>query len=464
MSKERIGHVPGLPPYHFANKAAGWIFMNGNIPNPTTLVQQFAEVLRNPCHFDPAVDAERRVTLVTAAFDKGHELHDRHLIGDFEAIGIDAGWEGGYPTRVRNLSVWHSFKAWKEAEPWLYRRYTEKQDAILAIKEDYHAKMARYVDRAVDLLGGLVSDYPELGLFELYHVDDWTPDTSTERSPTAPDNEVVARALDRLRGRGEDVARARELRHHIDHLVFKDSEVLAACKAIEDHFRRASGIDRSELYLAQRERLWKTLLESGTIFIYGGRVHVLMNRLRFYDLHEAIREAVKRGTNVFGISAGSIIQSDTFSIALADAPSGGHQVAADEGVGTVRGVRIFPHAHDYHPYMRTGDRNELSFVALRHPNSVAVGLNQASVLLKESYLCAEDGEVYQRYSSVGDDPVLVFGPRGCRHEMRKGDQLLLPGTRAFAGHVQLARREELEELEWVCLSGGPGRGGMGPGE
>ncbi len=454
MSSELCNQEAGLPGYLFENKAAGWILMNGNIPDPADLVQQFAEHLRRPHHFDPEIDAQARVTLVTAAFDKGHELHDRHLIGHFEAIGIDAGWEGGYPTRVRNLAVWHSFNAWKAAEPWLYRRYTEKQDAILAIKEDYYTKMARYVYHAVDILADLTSRYPGLGLFELYHADDWIPDTSTEPSDMTPDNDTVMQGLERLQSRPADADLARQLRGHIDHLVFKDSEVLAACKAIEDHFRTASGIDRSELYLAQRERLWKTLLESGTIFIYGGRVHVLMNRLRFYDLHEAIREAVRRGTNVFGISAGSIIQSDTFSIALADAPSGGHQVAADEGVGTVPGLRIFPHAHDYHRYMRTGNRNDLSFFALRHPDSVTVGLNQASVLLKETYRCSADGREYHRFTSAGNDPVLVFGPRGCRHEMRCGDQLLLPGTRPFAGHVQLARREELEEVEQQCLNTG----------
>ena len=126
-------------------------------------------------------------------------------------------------------------------------------------------------------------------------------------------------------------------------------------------------------------------------------------------------------------------------------------MAADEGVGTVTGLRIFPHAHDYHPYMRSGNRNDLSFFALRHPQSITVGLNQASVLLKETYLCREDGGTYHRYTSVGRDPVLVFGPRGSRHEMHPGDQLLMPGTRYHRGHVQLARREEMDPLETGCV-------------
>lgn len=443
----------GLPPFLFKRKAAGWVFMNGNIPNPGDFVTMFADKIRNPQHPDPEINEERRVTLVTAAYDKGHEFNDRHHIHDFEQIGIDAGWQGGYPTRVRNLSVWNHFNTWKKKEKWLYRRYTEKQDAILAITEDYYKKMEETVERAVATLNGLKEDYPDLGLYEFYQLETWQPDGSTVLSESVRANERIEKDLTRLKKRRTDLTRVLELRNLIEHLVYKDSEVLAACKAIEDHFKYASGLEKSQLYVEQREALRQTLLNAATIFIYGGRVYVLMNRLRFYDLQKTLRLAVEQGANLFGISAGSVIQSNQFSLALPDAPSGGHLIAADEGVGLIENIRIFPHVYDYQPYVRDGSRDDLTFFALRHPGNVAVGLNQTSVLLREVYRCAKDGKTYLRYSSVGDDPVLVFGPRGRRYEMLKGDQLLLPGTRGFSGAFQLARLEEIEAAETECEEG-----------
>lgn len=438
-------HLPELPPYIFRNKSAGWLFLNGNIPYPRDLVSMFRHQILHPQHPDPQVDEERRVVLVTAAFESGHEFHDRHLISDFEEIGLDAGWRGGFPTKVRNLAVWSAFKRWKESEKWLYQRYTEKQDALLAIKRDYHTKMQTYVTAMLESLADLSGSYSELGLYEFCHLEDWRKDPAA----VLPDDDTVQaekinKQLEKLSKDRADSSKSIQLRHKMDHLVYKDSEVLAACKAIEDHFKHASGIEKSELYLAQKTELWHVMESAATIFMYGGRVYVLMNRLRFYDLDIALKQAVGGGSNVFGISAGSVIQTDEFALAIPNA-SGGHQIAADQGTDLIRNLRVFPHAYDYYKYMREASRNDLSFSALRHPKSVTVGLNQESVLLKETYKM-EDKE-YQRVTSVGRQPVLVFGPRGVTYEMEPGDQLMLEGCRHFDGQQRLARKAEVDDLE-----------------
>ncbi len=437
-----------LPAKIFRDKAAGWVFQNGNIPKPRDLVHMFREQLLRPRHPDPEINAERRVVLVTAAFTSGHELHDRHLIHDFEEIGIDAGWKDGYPTRVRNLGVWSAFKTWQKKERWLYQRYTEKQDAVLAIKRDYLEKNQGYVDRIFQLLGELSQTYRFLGLYEIHHLPEWrqTPETVLPRTPEAAAS--MQRNLEALVASRSSLAKAEEIRHCLEHLVYKDSEVLTLLQAIEDHFRECSGILDSQLYREQKADLEKTVTQAATLVLYGGRVYVLMNRLRFYGLDKVIREAVDRGTNLFGISAGALIQSDHFFLAEERGTPGGHLMAADAGLGLTPGLRIFPHADDYYRYIREASRNDLSFFALRHREGVAVGLNQESVLLFERYLCPKDARVYHRYSSVGPQPVLVFGPRGMRYEMGPGDELLLPGTRHYDGTPRLAWAPEVEELDF----------------
>lgn len=430
-----------------SKKAAGWVFQNGNIPQPRDLVRMFRQQILNPEHPDPETDAARRVVLVTAAFTSGHELHDRHLIRDFEEIGLDAGWDNGYPTKVRNLAVWSAFKTWQSKEKWLYQRYTEKQDTILAIKRDYLEKNQGYVERVFRALGALAGRYPHLGLFELYNLETWRKDPD-EVLPQTPAAASISRNLEKLSASAGDLGRATEIRRCLDHLIYKDSEVLAAIESVEGHFRAASGLESSELYLSQREELREAIRGAATLFLYGGRVFVLMNRLRFYGLDETLREAVGAGSNLFGISAGALIQSDYFFLAEPHGSPGGHLMAADQGLGLVHGLRVFPHADDYYKYIREASRNDLSFFALRHEGCVTVGLNQESVLKYERYRCDADDKVYRRYSSVGGQPVLVFGPRGMRYEMGPGDELLLPGTRHYDGAARLAWAPEVAELDY----------------
>jgi hypothetical protein len=432
----------------FEKKASGWVFQNGNIPNPRDLVQMFRKQILHPEHPNEEINEERRVVLVTAAFTSGHELHDRHLISDFEGIGLDAGWDNGYPTKIRNLSVWSAFKIWQKKERWLYQRYTEKQDTILAIKRDYLEKNQSYVDRVFDTLAELSQNYPFLGLYEIYHLDEWRRDPESILPDTPEAAAALVRNFEALDRRPPDRERAEIIRRCLDHLIYKDSEVLTAIASVEGHFRTCSGISESELYVSQREALKDAILNAATLFLYGGRVYVLMNRLRFYGLDEILREAVTRGSNVFGISAGALIQTDHFFLAEPHGSPGGHLMAADQGLGLVEDLRIFPHADDYYRYIREASRNHLSFFALRHEDCITVGLNQESVLLYERYHCELDEKIYRRYSSVGSQPVLVFGPRGKRYEMAPGDELLLPGTRHYNGGVRLAWAPEVEELDY----------------
>lgn len=432
----------------FDHKAAGWVFQNGNIPQPKDLVSKFRAQILAPRHPDPEIDAEKRVVLVTAAFTSGHELHDRHLIRDFEEIGLDAGWREGFPTRVRNLAVWSAFKLWQESEKWLYQRYTEKQDTIRAIKREYLQKNKSYITRIFESLKHLAAHYRFLGLYEIYHLDDWRKDPEQVLPKTPEAAAAMDRNMTSLDRSKADAARADEIRRCLDHLVYKDSEVLAACEAVERHFQEGSGLQSSELYQRQKAELTETIAKAATLFLYGGRVYVLINRLRFYGLDKVLREAVEKGANVFGISAGALIQTDYFSLAEDRSHPGGHLMAADVGLGLVQGIRIFPHADDYYEYIREASRNDLSFFALRHKGCITVGLNQESVLLYERYACPYDKKTYNRYSSVGSQPVLVFGPRGMRYEMGPGDELLLPGTRHYDGTPRLAWAPEVEELEF----------------
>lgn len=437
----------------FDDKEMGWIFLNGNVSKEEDLVRMCHERILEPQHFDRKINESKKVLLVTAAFEKGHEHHDRHLIEMFERLSIDARWENDFPRNIQNLSVWTMFNTFKERERWLYRKYTEKQDMIKAIKQDYLLKNSHYIESAHQTAKDLGRTYPNLTMFDFYHIDQFR-DRPEIFTLAVNNKEYAARKLSDLESLYKsalDRDLCKELKSTIDHIVFKDDEVFSLCGFIEDYFLEKSGIANSQLYQEQRNDLKERISSSASIFIFGGRTYVLVNRLRFYRLGEFFKDALKHGTNIFGISAGTLSQMDKFYLNLERFVPGGYLRAADKGMGLVQGLWVTPHAEDY-AYIREAHPDALSFFSLRQRNGVMVGLSEKSVLLYERYKDPIDGNVYKRYTSIGEEPVLVFGVRGIKHEMKKYSQLIVEGTKFFEGTNMIGDKEDIEELENKYLS------------
>ena len=443
MKMEKKIKYPGL----LENKVEGWCFLNGNVSNEEDLIRMCKDTILNPRHSEKEINESRKVLLVTAAFSKGHEHDDRHLIEMFERISIDAKWDGHFPRNIQNLSVYSMFNDFKEKEKWLYQKYTEKQDRIKAIKRDYYEKNFHYVEEIYNISGSLLEHYKTLTLYDLYYIDKFkdNPDDFTV-DLTEDEKQRKLYDLSNLSSSYGDSLKSMELKNTLDHIIYKDNELFSLCEHIEMYYLNKSGVQNSSFYKEQREELAKRIISSASIFIFGGRVFVLVNRLRFYRLDTFFKEARSRGTNIYGISAGSICQTDKFSLAFERSFPGGHISASDFGMGLLKGLFVFPHAEDIN-YIREAHRDKLSFFALRHNPAVAVGLTEKSVLLCEKYRDPFDGEVYDRYTSVGDEPVLIFGERGKRCDLHKNDQVILEGTKFYKGMKQVAAKEDIEIME-----------------
>ena len=429
------------------NKAKGWIFLNGNVEKEEDLVLMCRDQIIEPQNFNETLNKTKKVLLVTAAFQKGHEHHDRHLIESFEKVGIDAMWENGHPKNIQNLSVWTMFNDFKFREKWMYQKYTEKQDVLKALKQDYLVKNSHYVEKAHELTRDLARTYSNLSMFELYHLDEYGKDNDLfVINHNKQTGDLILKDLESLTKNPFDLDLCKELKDVINHLLFKDREIFAICQFIEKHFLEKSGIQESSLYKEQRADLAERIKSSATIFIYGGRVYVLINRLRFYQLGEFFKSTLEQGTNIFGISAGTLCQMEQFYLNLDRFSPGGYLRACDMGMGLVHGLWVTPHAEDYN-YIREANRDALSFFSLRQSNGVVVGLSAKSILLCEQYKDPFDGNVYGRYTSIGDEPVLIFGIRGVKHEMKKNAQIILRDTKFFSGKPMIADEEDIKELE-----------------
>lgn len=431
------------------HKAQGWVFLNGNVATEQDLVGMFRHQMLHPQHQDPVIDKSCKVLLITAAFFKGHEHHDRHLISMFERMGIDAGWNGPYPTNIQNLSVYSMFLDFKEKEKWLYRRYTEKQDQLIAAKRDYHSKNQHYLDRVTEDTDRLEGRYENLSLYEFYHYDEFDEPDYLLEGVDEEERDLKLADIKRLKRSSRALGWCQEIRDLVDHLNYKDEEIFSLCRHIEAYFLEKSGVLNSSLYQEQREDMQQRILSSASCILFGGRVFVLTNRLRFYRLGEVFQDALTGGTNFFGISAGTMCLQERYFLSLPRDFPGGFLRAADQGVGLVSGLSVFPHAYDYR-YIREAHQDELSLFTLRHRDRVAMGLNEKSVLLCEKYCDPVNGKIYKRYSSVGDDPVIVFGERGRSVEMEQNDELILDGAKFFDGRPKVGTREDIcsAETEW----------------
>ncbi|MBN2385251.1 Type 1 glutamine amidotransferase-like domain-containing protein [bacterium] len=445
MQSNEIEAIPPSRPLQ--HKARGWLFLNGNVAREEDLVRMFRRSICTPEHFVPEVDRSKKVLLITAAFERGQEHHDRHLIHMFERLHIDANWRGNFPQNIQNLSIYNMFMQFQKQEPWLYRRYNEKQEQIKVVKKDYYIKISHHVERLEELRNYLHIYNPDLNIFDFYHSDKirdnpyfFVLNMSSGKARRRQ------KALDHLVSSPQLMAMCHEFRNIIDHLVYLDDEIFCLCQEIECFFLEKSGIRTNALYQEQRAELIKRITSSATIFIFGGRVFVLVNRLRFYELGPIFEEAIQMGTNIFGISAGSICQTRRFSLSFNRSGSAGDVFAADNGLGLVNGIRIFPHADDIR-YIMDADVNELTLFTLRHRENAVIGLREKSVLLCETYRDPVDNNEYKRFSSIGEHPVMVFGERGEIVQLGHLDEMFMEGCKFYSGIVQVATRRDVLQLE-----------------
>ncbi len=427
-------------------KIRGDIFLNGNVANERDLVQMVSRHVLEPRTFRDDLNATRKTLLVTAAWKKGHEFNERHVIGYLEEIGLDAGWRGGYPTNIQNLGLYTAFERFIKAEPKLYAIYHEKQETIKALKLGYFVKNGDRLTRVFADFGEFRRLIPGLGFFDLfYSIDDEKDlDFFTRDLDLAALNAKV-KAIRDLHRNAKARGLARRIGEDLNVMIEEDRALYAECRRIENQFFESSGIERSGLYLEQRAEMEGRILSSASIFIFGGRVYVLNNRLRFYRLAEVFERALAQGTNTYGVSAGSICQTDDFALNFEKQFKGGFLRAEDHGMGLVRGIWIFTHANDYR-YIVRADESMLSMFAIRHFPQIVVGLSRNSILRVRKYRDDAKRE-FMRYVSYGTDPVLVFGVRGRATKLAEGDEIVIEGTRHFNGENMVYTRDEIRALE-----------------
>ncbi|HLM73672.1 MAG TPA: Type 1 glutamine amidotransferase-like domain-containing protein, partial [Polyangiaceae bacterium] len=162
-----------------------------------------------------------------------------------------------------------------------------------------------------------------------------------------------------------------------------------------------------------RERLERRILSANSILLFGGRLDLLLDALRFFKLREPMFEALRRGAQFVAMSAGAMVLCERVIVYDDLAETRRDFQLYDRGLELVRDIQLFPHCMER---IQTDDPDNLAYLARRFRHHVCVGLNQRSFLLLEM-------QPRRAISKGEDDGVYVFGPDGDKLCYRAGQAI-----------------------------------------
>lgn len=393
----------------------GTILFNGNIRFETDFIDKFKDRILSSNHIDPEVRDSKKVLLITAAWQK-REFQENHIKQALYNIGIQPKFQGGFDQNTQNLSIYHDFNTFKNEVPSIHNFYHSKQQVIQRVKQFYREKNSGLISILQKQLNILKTTFKNITLHSALTYD---------VNATA-NNLNSVNQWELLYHYG-----CKDIQGTMQKLVENDSEMIKVCREIDDYFFINSNVQNNEVYKMLKQNLEKRILSSNSIFIFGGNVAVLYNRLNFFKLKDVFAEALNRGTNFYTVSAGSLSLCDNIIVFDDNSAewAGEHKMydyeLFDIGFGLVKKVQIFPHCRDY---IHLDDKDTITYTVERFKNTMCVGLDQESFLLMETY--QENGQEYERFSSIGkEDGLYIFEHDGNVRVTDYTEELALPGTK-----------------------------------
>jgi peptidase E len=368
----------------------GAILFNGNAESEEWLVRTAAPFLLASRHRDPEVAASRRTLLVTAGWAE-QEHDETHVKRALNASGIPSQFDGGFDRTHENLSLLTELDGVLGGAPELAEAFRELRRAEATARRFYLEHNAHTIDLFRRTLREAKAQAPDLDLSSLL---------ADLAHPTGPGS-LVRHAL------------ARELRRAFRTLESNDDHLFELLGEIERRAFDNAGVGYHPGFRATKDRLERRILSASTIFLFGGRLDLLLGALRFFRLRDAFVEALRRGAQIVAVSAGALVLCERVIVYDDFAETPRDFQLYDRGLGIVQDIQVLPHCMER---IQTDDSDNLAYLARRFRHHACVGLNQRSLLLLEL--------APRRARSVGeDDGVYVFGPDGNKRCHSSGEEV-----------------------------------------
>lgn len=379
----------------------GSILANGNIRDETDFVRMARDRLLASQHEDPAVRESRKVLIVTAGWAE-NEYREDHLKEVIASVGVPSRYVDGYDVNVQNLAAWHACREFFAQEPLLAEQWRARNRLIEAARSLYLEKNSFYVALLRRSLQGVRELFPDLPLARVMS-------DVTRAYPHPPADYDGERLLGYFVGK--------DIRETVLRLIENDDALVELLRDLDEHFAAGTGLHHNATWRMLRATLEERILSANSIFILGGDLRALHGSLNFFRLRETFMEALRRGSGIYAVSAGSLLLCERIIVyndfASELGPRREFQLF-DRGFGLVRHVQIFPHCMDR---IQTDDPDNLCYLAYRFQTRTCVGLNEDSFLLV-------DAEPRLVARSVGTlDGVYVFDSTGTKVRYDGGQEI-----------------------------------------
>jgi hypothetical protein len=384
---------------------AGAILFNGNAASEDHLIRAAAPWLLASRHADPEVAASRRVLLVTAGWAEG-EHDEGHVKRSLNAVGLPSRFEGGFDRALQNLSLLREIEG-------LFRQAPALEAAWKELRRAADTARSFYLEHNAHLIALFRRTLREAKAIE--------PTLTLARLATEDGHGLEGFPLARY-------ALGCELRQAFRTLEDNDDHLVDLLREIEQRAFDAAGIAYHPAWRAARERLEQRILSVSSIILFGGRLDLLLDGLRFFRLREPMAEALRRGATFVAMSAGAMSLCDRVIVYDDLAETRRDFQLHDRGLALVRDIQLFPHCMER---IQTDDPDNLAYLARRFRHQVCVGLNQGSFLLWEL-------SPRRAVSQGSDDGVYVFDPEGRKACLRRGEAI------ALSAEAQRATKRAIE--------------------
>lgn len=372
--------------------APGRILLNGNAESIERFVKLAHRTLGPSRHRDPAVREREAVLICTGAWGPT-ELNDAALRRGFARTG--RGLRGRF---VNNLGVYTAMMTFLAERDVVRTLYDEHEQVWWALFKAYTAENGATVARLRDAWQHASEKLPGVTMHELLHLG--------ENLPPGPRTRPVSVFL-----KG---AYAAAVGRAVQALQEADERHARTLSELWTHFHLAAGCEFDPLWQELRAGLVQRILDASCIVLPGGSPSRLLVGFRFFQLEGVLVEALRRGTSVFGTSAGAMAFGRRVVVFNDRANPREEFQLLENGLRVVEGLQIFPHCTDR---VQTDDPANLAYLAARFRHRACVGLNQGSVL----ELTPAGGR--WRARSIGEEDVVVFGPLGEKRRYGAGEEV-----------------------------------------
>lgn len=226
----------------------------------------------------------------------------------------------------------------------------------------------------------VMKELPELRAAYRARQDAWIRMRQLHRLRLTPALDVV-RSLWAAGTSGDDPVMTRELSAAMAHVRDLDRQMCDHVEAIRAEHAEAIGAQKGHKVVSNMlEKARKAVEDARVVVITGGHVAVLLNRIRFFGVDEALRTRHASGGNIVAWSAGAMILTERVVLFYDDPPDGpSHPELLGRGLGLVEDIVMLPHAHQR---LRLDDADRVALLSQRM-GTACIGLENGAWLARD---------------------------------------------------------------------------------